>query len=159
MKARSRFVAFVLVIAFGTTTSSFAREETDGGSVAADALIARPFWFVETILGRRRTLPDINSPVQSRRQFSQRAALNSVIQGSAADLIKRAMVNIHRRIREHADEIRMLIQIHDELVFECRADRAKEWSSMIREEMEHAMRLKVPLKVDLGIGKNWLEYE
>ena len=115
--------------------------------------------FVTTILGRRRTLPDINSPVQSRRQFSQRAAMNSVIQGSAADLIKQAMVNIHRIIRDKAAEIRMLIQIHDELVFECTKSRAEHWSEIIRREMESAMKLKVPLKVDLGIGGNWVEME
>ncbi len=113
--------------------------------------------YVETILGRRRTLPDIHSAVQTRRQFSQRAALNSVIQGSAADLIKLAMVNIQRQIREKSDEIRMLMQIHDELVFECRQDRIEHWSSMITHEMEHALPLKVSLKVDLGSGGNWLE--
>ena len=115
--------------------------------------------YVTTILGRRRVLPDINSPVQSRRSFSQRAALNSVIQGSAADLIKKAMVNIHRIMRDQTDEIRMLIQIHDELVFECRKEAAAHWADIIRQEMEGAMKLKVPLKVDLGMGPNWVEME
>jgi DNA polymerase I len=119
--------------------------------------------FVTTILGRRRVLPDINSPVQSRRQFSQRAALNSVIQGSAADLIKQAMVNIHSKITAQIgpaspdNEIKMLIQIHDELVFEATKDSADKWSAFIRHEMEHAMPLEVPLKVDLGTGPNWVE--
>ncbi len=67
------------------------------------------------------------------------------------------MVNIHQIIRDKAEEIRMLIQIHDELVFECRKDRAREWSEVVRAQMESAMRLKVPLKVDLGIGGNWVE--
>jgi DNA polymerase I len=115
--------------------------------------------YVTTILGRRRVLPDINSPVQSRRSFSQRAALNSVIQGSAADLIKKAMVNIFQKTRDQAEEIRMLIQIHDELVFECRKENAAHWSALVRQEMEHAMQLKVPLKVDLGVGPNWVEME
>ena len=92
--------------------------------------------FVTTILGRRRAIPDINSPIQSRRQFGQRAALNSVIQGSAADLIKLAMVNLHKKIVDRAQEIRMLMQIHDELVFECSAPLAKEMSELIRAEME-----------------------
>ena len=113
--------------------------------------------YVETILGRRRTLPDINSAVQTRRQFSQRAALNSVIQGSAADLIKLAMVHLHKKIQDHAGEIRMLMQIHDELVFECREDALEKWSKTIQHEMENALPLKVPLKVDLGSGQNWLE--
>ncbi|HUO09853.1 MAG TPA: DNA polymerase I [Phycisphaerae bacterium] len=113
--------------------------------------------YVTTILGRRRAIPDINSPIQSRRQFGQRAALNSVIQGSAADLIKLAMVNLHKKIADRAQDIKMLMQIHDELVFECRAALAGEMSSLIRAEMEGAMRLKVPLKVDIGTGPNWLE--
>jgi DNA polymerase-1 len=115
--------------------------------------------YVTTILGRRRAIPDINSPVQSRRQFGQRAALNSVIQGSAADLIKLAMVNIHRKVASHAQSIKMLMQIHDELVFEVRADELERWKSLVREEMEGAMKLRVPLKVDIGVGKNWLEYD
>ncbi|MGN6370153.1 MAG: DNA polymerase I [Phycisphaerae bacterium] len=115
--------------------------------------------FVTTILGRRRAIPDINSPIQSRRQFGQRAALNSVIQGSAADLIKLAMVNLHKKIAGRAQDIRMLMQIHDELVFECKANLAEEMSDLIRTEMETAMTLKVPLKVDIGTGPNWLEYE
>ena len=115
--------------------------------------------FVTTILGRRRTIPDINSPIQSRRQFGQRAALNSVIQGSAADLIKLAMVNLHKKIVDRVQDIRMLMQIHDELVFECKASLVKEMSELIRTEMETAMTLKVPLKVDIGSGPNWLEYD
>ncbi len=120
---------------------------------------ATAYGYVTTILGRRRTLPDINSAVQSRRQFSQRAALNSVIQGSAADLIKLAMVNIHRKLRDHAAEIKMLIQIHDELVFEVLSEKAPEWSAFIQREMESAMPLKVPVKVDLGTGPNWVDTE
>lgn len=120
---------------------------------------ASAYGYVTTILGRRRVLPDINSAVQSRRQFSQRAALNSVIQGSAADLIKKAMVEIHAKLRGHADEIKMIIQIHDELVFETRQDVAAKWSEVIRHDMEHAMPLDVPIKVDLGIGPNWVEMD
>jgi DNA polymerase-1 len=120
---------------------------------------ASVYGYVTTILNRRRAIPDINSPIQSRRQFGQRAALNSVIQGSAADLIKLAMVNIHRKIVDKPQSIKMLMQIHDELVFECRADEAHQWRDLVRREMETAMTLKVPLKVDIGLGKNWLEYE
>jgi len=119
---------------------------------------ASVYGHVTTILGRRRVLPDINSHVQQRRQFSQRAALNSVIQGSAADLIKQAMVNIHQKIRGEK-EIKMLIQIRDELVFEATRESAEKWAGFIRKEMEGAMKLKVPLRVDLGTGANWVEME
>jgi DNA polymerase-1 len=124
---------------------------------------ASMYGFVTTISGRRRALPDINSPVQARRQFSQRAAMNSVIQGSAADLIKVAMVNIHQKIHQKIgpaapdNEIKMIIQIHDELVFEVTTESAEKWSKFILHEMENAMTLRVPLKVDLGTGPNWVE--
>jgi DNA polymerase-1 len=120
---------------------------------------ASVYGYVTTILGRRRVLPDINSAVQSRRQFSQRAALNSVIQGSAADLIKMAMVNIHEKIRDQASEVKMIIQIHDELVFEARKETAQASAELIRHGMEHAMQLKVPIRVDLGMGPNWVEMD
>ncbi len=114
--------------------------------------------WVETILGRRRAIPDINSPVQARRMFGTRAALNSVIQGSAADLIKLAMVNIHKKLQSPAFiDCRLIMQIHDELVLECPTSRANEMSTFIKREMESAMTLRVPVKVDLGIGPNWLE--
>jgi DNA polymerase-1 len=115
--------------------------------------------FVTTILGRRRLIPDINSPIQSRRQFGQRAALNSVIQGSAADLIKLAMVHLHQKLEPRTTDIRMLMQIHDELVFECKSTLAEEMSTVIKSEMESAIQLKVPLRVDIGAGLNWLENE
>ncbi len=113
--------------------------------------------YVTTILGRRRSIPDINSPIQSRRQFGQRAALNSVIQGSAADLIKLAMVNLHKKLEPRATDIRLLMQIHDELVFECKAESIAEMSTLIKSEMESAIQLTVPLRVDLTTGLNWLE--
>jgi DNA polymerase-1 len=115
--------------------------------------------YVTTILGRRRAIPDINSPIQSRRQFGQRAALNSVIQGSAADLIKVAMVKIHGKIVKQPNVVRMLMQIHDELVFECQTASAGDISELVRGEMEHAMALRVPIRVDLGVGPNWVELE
>ncbi len=112
---------------------------------------------VTTILGRRRAIPDILSANQVVRQFGQRAAMNSVIQGSAADLIKLAMVNIHRRMAREKTDMELLLQIHDELVFECRAEQLEAQAAMIRHEMEHAMELSVPLKVALAWGTNWLE--
>jgi DNA polymerase-1 len=115
--------------------------------------------YVSTILGRRRLIPDINSTNPARRQFGQRAAMNSVIQGSAADLIKIAMVRLHARCAEVAEKtpFRLLMQIHDELVVECAAENAEPVSELIRETMVNAMPLRVPLKVDVGWGTNWLE--
>ena len=112
--------------------------------------------FVTTILGRRRPIPEINSQRQSTRNFGQRAAVNSVIQGSAADLIKQAMVRIAKRI-DGDSRIKMLLQVHDELVFECDSCAAEEFAALVRTEMEQAMILTVPLKVDVHWAENWLD--
>jgi len=113
--------------------------------------------YVSTILGRRRPIPDIESGVISQRRLSERMAINSVVQGSAADLIKVAMLNIHRRLKRETLQSRMLLQVHDELVFETPADVAAAEAEIFREEMVGAMKLSVPLKVDIGWGKNWQE--
>jgi DNA polymerase-1 len=113
--------------------------------------------YVQTILGRRRAIPDINSRNRNSRQAAQRLAINTVTQGSAADLIKRAMINIHRRIHQEDRPSRMLIQVHDELVFDAPRDGVKDEADFIREEMCQALDLKVPVKVDLAWGENWLE--
>ena len=113
--------------------------------------------FVSTILGRRRYIPELKSPNQSIRQFGQRVAVNSVIQGSAADLIKKAMVNIHKT--NPVVGLRMLLQVHDELVFECPLSSAAAAMEFIRHEMETAITLAVPLRVDIGSGPNWLDIE
>ncbi|HEX4125094.1 MAG TPA: DNA polymerase I [Tepidisphaeraceae bacterium] len=113
--------------------------------------------YVETILGRRRPIADINSDVLAIRSGSERMAMNSVVQGSAADLIKQAMLNIHRRIKNENRQSKMLLQVHDELVFETPADRVEEEAAMVRQEMTGAMQLDVPLKVEVGWGKNWQE--
>ncbi len=113
--------------------------------------------FVSTILGRTRKISEIHSSNQSIRNFGQRAAVNTVIQGSAADLIKLSMVNLHRRLAPHRPHINLLLQIHDELVFEAKRDALNTFVEIIRFEMENAMKLLVPLKVDIGWGDNWLE--
>jgi len=118
---------------------------------------AREHGYVETIFARRRLVPEIDSPNQQRRAFAQRLALNSVVQGSAADLIKRAMVNIARRIRDEKRPSRMLLQIHDELVFETPAEAVESDREMIVSEMCGAVELSVPLKVDFAAGENWME--
>jgi DNA polymerase-1 len=113
--------------------------------------------YVETIFGRRRPILEIDSRNPQRRALAERLAINSVVQGSAADLIKRAMVNIDRRIRRENRPSRMLLQIHDELVFEIPADTVEAESAVIVEEMCGAIELDVPLKVDVGVGPNWME--
>jgi len=118
---------------------------------------AQTFGYVETILGRRRQIPELKSPVLSQRNAGERMAINSVIQGSAADLIKIAMLNIHRRLKEENRPSKMLLQVHDELVFETPKTAVESESNMIREEMCRAMTLKVPLTVGIASGQNWQE--
>jgi DNA polymerase-1 len=113
--------------------------------------------YVETMLGRRRPIPDIGSHIISMRNAAERMAINSVVQGSAADLIKIAMNNVHNRLKKENRPSKMLLQVHDELVFETPADKVESEAKLIREEMCNAMKLKVPLKVEVGWGKNWQE--
>jgi len=113
--------------------------------------------FVKTMLGRRRMILDINSRNANARMAAERLAVNTVIQGSAADLIKRAMINIYRKIVAEDRPTRMLIQVHDELVFDVQRDAVKTEAEFIRNEMCNALPLDVPIKVDLSWGDNWLE--
>ncbi|UNY99286.1 DNA polymerase I [Zhouia spongiae] len=118
---------------------------------------AQDHGYVETILGRRRYLADINSRNQVVRGAAERNAVNAPIQGSAADIIKIAMINIHRKLKEGNYKTRMLLQVHDELVFDAHKDELEELKPIIKAEMENAYKLSVPLDVELGIGQNWLE--
>jgi len=113
--------------------------------------------YVETIFGRRRRIPEIDARNPQRRAAAERLAINSVVQGSAADLIKQAMINIARRIHAEQRPSRMLLQIHDELLFELPEEAVDAEREMIVEEMTAAIRLDVPLKVDVGVGANWME--
>jgi DNA polymerase-1 len=116
--------------------------------------------YVETILGRRRPILEIGSSIVSMRNAAERMAINSVVQGSAADLIKVAMLNVHRRLRCEKRPSRMLLQVHDELVFETPQDAVESDAQIVREEMVNAGRqlnISVPLKVEMGWGKNWQE--
>lgn len=119
--------------------------------------IAREQGYVSTISGRRRYLKDINSANQVVRGAAERNAVNAPIQGSAADIIKIAMINIHRRLKEENWKSKMLLQVHDELVFDVYKDELEAIQPMIRQEMENAHQLDVPLEVDMGTGTNWLE--
>jgi len=113
--------------------------------------------YVETISGRRRRIPQIDSPNPQHRAAAERLAINSVVQGSAADLIKQAMINIAARIKRENRPLKMLLQIHDELLFELPADTVESARKMIVSQMTGAIELSVPLKVDVGVGKNWME--
>ena len=113
--------------------------------------------FVTTLLKRRRYLPEIHSDNRQMREFAERTAINTPIQGSAADLIKVAMINIHKKINRESLRARMIIQVHDELVFEVHRNDVEQAQRLIVDEMEHAIQLSIPIKVDVGIGSNWLE--
>jgi DNA polymerase-1 len=114
---------------------------------------------VETILGRRRPITGIKSTTGRSRNLAERTAINTVIQGSAADLIKRAMIMLDRSLRNQGLRARMLLQIHDELVFEAPADEIPALAKLVQKEMTTALDLKVPLKVDIAAGTNWLDVE
>ena len=116
---------------------------------------ARRSGFTETIMGRRRYLPDLTSDNRQRREMAERMALNAPIQGSAADVIKVAMLNVDRAIREAGLTSRMLLQVHDELVFEVCAGEAETLEALVREQMAAAAELTVPLDVSVGTGKSW----
>ncbi len=118
---------------------------------------ARSKGYVTTLLGRTRHLPDINSDNQRVTKSAENIAINTPIQGTAADMIKTAMININKRIKQNNMKIKMIIQIHDELVFELPGDELESAKSIIMSEMENALKLSVPIKADIGIGKNWLE--
>src|SRR5690606_14576961 len=118
---------------------------------------AREHGFVRTISGRRRYVPEIKSGNWNIRGFAERVAINMPIQGTAADIIKIAMINIHNWLRDNNKKSRMLLQVHDELVFEIHESELDEVPEQLRMMMESAYKLDVPLKVDMGVGDNWLE--
>ena len=118
---------------------------------------AREHGYVQTVLGRRRYLKDINSANMMVKSGAERNAVNAPIQGSAADIIKIAMINIHKKLTSENWKSKMLLQVHDELVFDVHHDELEKIQPMIKHEMENAFKLDVPLEVEIGIGKNWLE--
>jgi DNA polymerase-1 len=118
---------------------------------------AREHGYVQTLFGRRRYIPELRERNFNIRAFGERTAANSPIQGSAADLIKIAMIKIDRLLRDRGLAAKMLLQVHDELVFESPPEEVKALEGLVRDEMENAAELSVPLVVDVGVGKNWLE--
>jgi len=118
---------------------------------------ARQTHEIRTLFGRRRPVPDVASRVPRIRAAAENVAVNTPIQGSAADIIKRAMIDLDAKIRREGLEGRMLLQVHDELVIECPESETETMSDLVRASMEGAADLMVPLSVDVGVGKNWLE--
>ena len=113
--------------------------------------------YVETVLGRRLYLPQINSKNKMLQQHALRTAINAPMQGSSADIIKKAMLNIQHWIDSEGHEIKMFMQVHDELVFEINSEKADEYANKIKLMMSNALKLHIPLEVDIGIGSNWQE--
>jgi DNA polymerase-1 len=118
---------------------------------------ARERGYVETVFGRRLYLPDINARNKQFAQAAERAAINAPMQGTAADIIKRAMIAVDAWCGDGERGARLIMQVHDELVLEVRADRVAEVTDMVRDRMMGAADLRVPLKVDVGTGANWDE--
>jgi DNA polymerase-1 len=118
---------------------------------------ARKVGYTETIMGRRRYLPDLMHDNRQRREVAERMALNAPIQGSAADIIKVAMLNVQRAIEKEGLQSRLLLQIHDELILEVVAGEEEVISQLVRREMGSAYPLKAPLDVNAGLGLTWHE--
>jgi len=119
--------------------------------------LARDRGYVETVFGRRLYLPEIKSQNAARRQYAERTAINAPMQGTAADIIKRAMISLHRWLEDNDAKTRMIMQVHDELVFEVAEPGVAKLRAEVAAQMEAAAELSVPLKVDVGVGMNWDE--
>jgi DNA polymerase-1 len=119
--------------------------------------VAKKNGYVETIFNRKRYLPDINSHNAVVRGYAERNAINAPIQGSAADIIKVAMINIYNRFKKENVQAKMILQVHDELNFSVPANEKELVEQIVIEEMERAYKMHVPLKADCGWGNNWLE--
>ncbi|MFW6102499.1 MAG: DNA polymerase I [Chloroflexota bacterium] len=118
---------------------------------------ARKLGYVQTVLGRRRVLPEINSSNRMVREAAERMAINAPVQGSSADIIKIAMINLHREMEKRNLKSKMLLQIHDELLFEVPEDEVEKMKSLVAELMSGAVELSVPVKIDIKLGRNWGE--
>jgi DNA polymerase-1 len=119
--------------------------------------IAKENGYVTTLLDRKRVLPDINSNNSIVRGYAERNAINAPIQGSAADIIKIAMIKIYNRFKQENIQSKMILQVHDELNFSVLESEIEQVKNIVTEEMENALKLRVPLKVESGVGRNWLE--
>ena len=118
---------------------------------------ARDKGYAETLMGRRRFLKNINSSNRVVRQFEERVAINMPIQGTAADMIKIAMINIQKQLQKMKAKTKMVLQVHDELVFDTHKDELDDIKPMVKELMENTIPMKVPILVETGVGDNWLD--
>ena len=119
--------------------------------------LAKQTGYSETILGRRRKIQNLSSKNAGKRSQAERLAVNTVIQGSAADLIKVVMIEIAKEFKMKNVKSKMILQVHDELVFEVHRDELDWIKEMVKDKMENTIKLNVPIIVDMKIGKNWLE--
>ena len=119
--------------------------------------LLRQHGYAETVTGRRRYLRDIRSSNNTIRSAAERNAINAPIQGTAADMIKIAMINIDRELRDRKLKTRMPLQVHDELVFDLFMPEEKEVRALVEDRMKRAIELAVPIEVEIGVGKTWLE--
>ena len=113
--------------------------------------------YAETLMGRRRYLPELQSPKAQIREFGKRAAMNTPVQGTAADIIKLAMVRVDEALRKNHLQSQLILQVHDELLLECPPEEVEQASALLREAMENVINLKVPLVAEVHTGKNWAE--
>ena len=118
---------------------------------------AKQMGYVVTLFGRRRPVPELASGNFMQRSFGERVAMNAPIQGTAADIIKIAMINVHRRLKERQMKSRLVLQVHDELLIEAYQPELEEVREILRNEMEQAVSLDVPLEIDMHTGENWYE--
>jgi DNA polymerase I len=132
-----------------------------GVKVYLDNVLAetRKTGVAKTMFGRIRPIPEITSPQVQLRNFAERTALNSPLQGTAADLIKLAMINIDRRLTEEEFEAKMILQVHDELLFEAPVSESAKLQKLVKEEMEGVHKLAVPIVVEIGVGPNWRDLD
>ncbi|NOY64987.1 MAG: DNA polymerase I [Nitrospirae bacterium] len=119
--------------------------------------MAKKHGYVKTLFGRKRAIPELNAASVHQRNLGERLAMNTPVQGTAADIIKLAMISIHRRIRERNLKSRLILQVHDELLLEVKENELDEIKDIVKEEMEGVIRLDVPLTVEIGFGKDWAE--
>ena len=118
---------------------------------------AKEMGYVVTLFGRRRPVPELSSSNFMQRSFGERVAMNSPIQGTAADIIKIAMIGVNKRLKERKMRSRLVLQVHDELLIEAYKPELNEVQAILKEEMEHAASLDVPLEIDMHTGENWYE--
>ena len=127
------------------------------GFMKSSVEFAKENGYVKTIFGRRRYIPELKSSNFNIRSFGERVAMNAPIQGSAADIIKIAMINVDRALKERAPRSRLILQVHDELIVEAHKDEVETVKEILKEKMEDAFSLSVPLKIDMNCGKSWFD--